>query len=87
MTREKLKTARRWVVKIGSSLVTARGQGLDRAAIADWCGQIAALRAEHRQLVLVSSGAVAEGMARIPVRTPALARQAERVLPLSEEAV
>jgi len=63
--RQKLKTSRRWVVKVGSSLVTARGQGLDRAAIADWCAQIAALRHDGRQIVLVSSGAVAEGMARL----------------------
>jgi glutamate 5-kinase len=63
--REQLPTSRRWVIKVGSSLVTARGQGLDRAAIADWCAQIAALRAEGRQIVLVSSGAVAEGMARL----------------------
>jgi glutamate 5-kinase len=77
MTREKLKDARRWIVKVGSSLVTARGAGLDHAAIADWCAQIAALRGEHRQLVLVSSGAVAEGMARLglksrPTRLPGL---------------
>jgi len=63
--REQLPTSRRWVIKVGSSLVTARGQGLDRTAIADWCAQIAALRAEGRQIVLVSSGAVAEGMARL----------------------
>lgn len=69
MTRQRLKAARRWVVKVGSSLVTARGQGLDRAAIADWCGQIAALHAEHRQLVLVSSGAVAEGMVRLGLKS------------------
>ncbi|MDR3418201.1 MAG: glutamate 5-kinase [Nevskia sp.] len=65
MDRNRLKNSRRWVVKVGSSLVTARGQGLDRAAIADWCAQIAALRQEGRQIVLVSSGAVAEGMARL----------------------
>lgn len=65
MDRQKLSSAKRWVVKVGSSLVTARGQGLDRAAIADWCAQIAALRADGRQVVLVSSGAVAEGMARL----------------------
>jgi glutamate 5-kinase len=65
MDRQKLKAARRWVIKVGSSLVTARGQGLDRVAIADWCAQIAALRADGRQVVLVSSGAVAEGMARL----------------------
>jgi len=68
MERDKLTRARRWVIKIGSSLVTAKGQGLDREAIADWCSQIAALRAEGRQIVLVSSGAVAEGMARLGLK-------------------
>ena len=68
MERDKLTRARRWVIKIGSSLVTAKGQGLDRAAIADWCAQIAALRNEGRQIVLVSSGAVAEGMARLGLK-------------------
>ncbi len=68
MDRERLTRARRWVIKIGSSLVTAKGAGLDRAAIADWCGQIAALRGEGRQIVLVSSGAVAEGMARLGLK-------------------
>ena len=68
MTRERLKTARRWVIKIGSSLLTARGQGLDHDAIRGWCEQIAALRAEGRQIVLVSSGAVAEGMARLGLK-------------------
>ena len=68
MNRQKLTTSRRWVIKVGSAMVTARGQGLDRAAIADWCTQIAALRKEGRQVVLVSSGAVAEGMARLGLR-------------------
>ncbi|HUS25596.1 MAG TPA: glutamate 5-kinase [Candidatus Binatia bacterium] len=68
MSRERAAQARRWVVKVGSSLVTAKGQGLDRAAIADWAAQIAALRAEGRELVLVSSGAVAEGMARLGLK-------------------
>ncbi|MGQ0699527.1 MAG: glutamate 5-kinase [Panacagrimonas sp.] len=68
MNRERLKDTRRWVVKIGSSLLTARGQGLDHAAIRDWCAQIAALRAGGRQIVLVSSGAVAEGMARLGLK-------------------
>lgn len=65
MSREKLKTSRRWVIKVGSSLVTAKGRGLDHEAIIDWCSQIAALRAQGHQVVLVSSGAVAEGMARL----------------------
>lgn len=68
MTRDRLKTARRWVIKIGSSLLTARGQGLDHEAIGAWCGQIAKLRTEGRQVVLVSSGAVAEGMARLGLK-------------------
>ena len=68
MSRDKLAKARRWVVKVGSSLLTAKGQGLDRAAIADWAGQIAALRKDGREVVLVSSGAVAEGMARLGLK-------------------
>ena len=68
MTREQLKTARRWVIKIGSSLLTARGQGLDHEAIRDWCAQIAALRAAGHEVVRVSSGAVAEGMARLGLK-------------------
>jgi glutamate 5-kinase len=58
-------SARRIVVKVGSSLVTNRGQGLDRTALARWAAQIARLRAEGRQIVLVSSGAIAEGMQRL----------------------
>ncbi len=53
------------VVKVGSSLVTNNGEGLDRAAIAAWAGQIAHLVKEKKQVVLVSSGAVAEGMQRL----------------------
>lgn len=68
LNREKIGQSRRWVIKVGSSLVTAKGQGLDHAAIADWCAQIAALRAQGKQIVLVSSGAVAEGMARLGLK-------------------
>jgi glutamate 5-kinase len=57
--------ARRLVVKVGSSLVTNEGRGLDRAAIARWSREIASLRAGGREVVLVSSGAVAEGMLRL----------------------
>jgi len=57
--------ATRLVAKVGSSLVTNEGRGLDQQAIAHWTGQIAALRARGKQVVLVSSGAVAEGMARL----------------------
>jgi glutamate 5-kinase len=66
--RAKAAGSRRWVVKIGSSLVTARGQGLDRAAIADWAAQVAGLKKDGRDVVLVSSGAVAEGMARLGLK-------------------
>ena len=57
--------ASRIVAKVGSSLVTNDGQGLDRAAVAHWALQIAALRAQGKQVVLVSSGAIAEGIAGI----------------------
>ena len=58
-----LKTAKRLVVKVGSSLVTNQGQGLDHAALARWAAQIAELRKLNREVVLVSSGAIAEGNA------------------------
>ncbi|TAK70970.1 MAG: glutamate 5-kinase [Betaproteobacteria bacterium] len=60
-----LKSAQRFVVKVGSSLVTDQGQGLDRAAIARWARQIAQLRTRAKEVVLVSSGAIAEGMQRL----------------------
>jgi glutamate 5-kinase len=62
---KKISDTQRWVVKIGSSLITAGGRGLDREAIRRWADQVAALRAEGRELMLVSSGAVAEGMSRL----------------------
>jgi glutamate 5-kinase len=60
-----LAKARRLVVKVGSSLVTNQGHGLDHAALAQWAGQIAELKRRDRQVLLVSSGAVAEGMQRL----------------------
>ena len=57
--------AARWVIKVGSSLVTNDGQGLDGTAIAAWASQLARLRDEGRQVVLVSSGAIAEGTKRL----------------------
>lgn len=57
--------ANKIVAKVGSSLVTNDGQGLDRQAVAHWAKQIAALRAQGKLVVLVSSGAIAEGMARL----------------------
>jgi len=58
-------SATRLVAKVGSSLVTNEGRGLDRAAVAHWAAQIATLRQQGKQVVLVSSGAIAEGMARL----------------------
>jgi glutamate 5-kinase len=64
-SRAALTRARRAVVKIGSSLLTEPGRGLNRAAIDDWVTQMAALRARGVQVLLVTSGAVAEGMSRL----------------------
>ncbi len=64
-TASVVAAARRLVVKVGSSLVTDEGRGLDHAAIARWTKQIAGLRASGKQVILVSSGAIAEGMLRL----------------------
>ena len=63
--RSQIGTARRWVVKIGSALVTNDGRGLAREAICTWVAQMATLRQRGIEIVLVSSGAVAEGMSRL----------------------
>jgi glutamate 5-kinase len=60
-----LSQARRIVVKVGSSLVTDEGRGLDTKAIGQWCEQLARLSREGRELIMVSSGAIAEGMKRL----------------------
>ena len=60
-----LQKARRIVVKVGSSLVTNEGRGLDAEAIGDWCAQLAALVKDGREVIMVSSGAIAEGMKRL----------------------
>ena len=60
-----LRDARRIVVKVGSSLVTDDGRGLDEAAIGEWCRQLAALAHDRREVIMVSSGAIAEGMKRL----------------------
>ncbi|QRX84580.1 glutamate 5-kinase [Glaciimonas sp. PAMC28666] len=60
-----IQKAKRIIIKVGSSLVTNDGKGLDSAAIATWAEQISALRALGKEVVLVSSGAVAEGMQRL----------------------
>ena len=63
--REALKNAKRLVIKVGSSLVTNEGQGLDHAALARWAEQIAALKKLGKEVLLVSSGAIAEGMQQL----------------------
>ena len=72
-----LRDARRIVVKVGSSLVTNEGRGLDEDAIGEWCRQMALLSAQGKEVVMVSSGAIAEGMKRLgwttrPSEVPAL---------------
>lgn len=65
--RHKLQQAHRWVVKIGSALLTANGQGLDQQAMRSWVEQMAVLAEQGIELILVSSGAVAEGMVRMGI--------------------
>jgi len=60
-----VKQSRRIVVKVGSSLVTNQGQGLDHDALTRWAGQIAELKKMGKEIVLVSSGAIAEGIQRL----------------------
>jgi glutamate 5-kinase len=60
-----LLEAKRIVVKVGSSLVTDQGRGVDAQAVGDWCRQMAVLVRQRRDLVMVSSGAIAEGMKRL----------------------
>ncbi|MDT7522943.1 glutamate 5-kinase [Rhodoferax sp. TBRC 17198] len=60
-----LRDARRVVVKVGSSLVTNDGRGLDEQAIGEWCRQLAHLIRDGREVIMVSSGAIAEGMKRL----------------------
>ncbi len=62
-------SCRRWVIKIGSSLLTNDGQGLAVDAIDAWVEQMAALRSKGIEVLLVSSGAVAEGMTRLGWKT------------------
>jgi glutamate 5-kinase len=60
-----LRKAKRVVIKVGSSLVTNEGRGLDEQAIGEWCRQIAHLMGDGREVIMVSSGAIAEGMKRL----------------------
>ena len=65
MNRDIAKDAKRWVIKIGSALLTNDGAGLDREAIDSWVEQIAHLLSQGNNVVLVSSGAIAEGIVRL----------------------
>ena len=73
MVSNVLSDARRIVVKVGSSLVTNEGKGLDEVAIGEWSRQLAALvqgeDGVRREVIMVSSGAIAEGMKRLGWRT------------------
>jgi glutamate 5-kinase len=60
-----MRDARRIVVKVGSSLVTNEGRGLDAQAIGEWCRQLSVLVRDGREVIMVSSGAIAEGMKRL----------------------
>ncbi len=63
--REKLKQSKRWVVKLGSALLTDKGCGLKHERLDSWIAQIAALGKQGIEVVIVSSGAVAEGITRL----------------------
>lgn len=60
-----LRDAKRIVIKVGSSLVTNEGRGLDEVAIGEWCRQMSLLVQDKREVIMVSSGAIAEGMKRL----------------------
>jgi len=68
MSRSDFSQARRVVIKIGSALLTDGGKGLNQAAIAVWVEQMAALKRQGIEVVLVSSGSVAEGMSRLGLK-------------------
>lgn len=67
--RDKIKNSKSWVIKVGSSLVTNNGLGLDLAAIEGWATQLVAMQKQGIHVVLVSSGAVAEGVARLGLKS------------------
>lgn len=68
ITRDSLSSSGRWVVKIGSALLTDDGKGLARKSIIDWVDQLAELRRNGLEIILVSSGSVAEGMSRLGIK-------------------
>ena len=68
-SRQALTTARRWVIKIGSAILTDNGQGLSHEFIARLASDVIALREQGREVIIVSSGAVAAGLARLDLDT------------------
>ena len=54
-----------WVIKIGSTLLTDNGKGIDKSLIADWVEQIVYLKSHNIDVILVSSGSIVEGMKRL----------------------
>ncbi|MDP3009587.1 MAG: glutamate 5-kinase [Methylococcales bacterium] len=69
MSRTNFHSVKRVVVKIGSSLLTKGGKGLDKTAIAEWVRQMSVLKHQNIDVILVSSGAVAEGVARLGLKS------------------
>jgi len=69
MERLELKQSKRWVIKIGSALLTNDGQGLNLAELKKWVKQMVRLREQGVEVVIVSSGSVAEGMQRLGWKT------------------
>jgi len=65
ISRNGIRKTKRWVVKIGSALLTRNGQGFDQTVLAPWADQVTGFLRGGGELVIVSSGAVAEGMARM----------------------
>jgi glutamate 5-kinase len=68
VSRSDFAKAKRIVVKIGSSLLTAGGQGLNKTAISDWVSQMANINSQGKEVLLVSSGAVAVGVSRLGLK-------------------
>ena len=69
MNRKQLTKSKRWIIKVGSALLTNDGQGLDRKLVQSWVDQIVDLNNQGIETILVSSGAVAEGMQRLGWQT------------------
>jgi glutamate 5-kinase len=68
MKRDKIREGRRWVIKLGSALLTNNGVGLKSETLDIWVSQIMALKKKDYNIVLVSSGAVAEGITRLGMK-------------------